>query len=288
VHADNGADFTAAALRRGCDEHGIKLILRPIANPHYGGHIERLIGTIMGRVHLLPGSTGSNPQDKGQYPAEAQARLTMAELEQWLALEICEQYHRRVHKGIRKSPLAAWEQGVHGRDPIVRALPEQPEQFTVSFLPFEERRLRRDGIHMFHIRYWDNVLPVLVKPGVPILVRFDPRNLSRIWVMGPDNTYHPIRYADLLLPPITLWEHRAAIQTLKEQGKTSLSERAIFQSVLAQRELIEKASAKTKSARRLAQRQRNAQSATLDQVPQAPGTIDYSKSVVVYDAEIWE
>ena len=38
VHADNGADFTAAALRRGCDEHGIKLILRPIANPHYGAH----------------------------------------------------------------------------------------------------------------------------------------------------------------------------------------------------------------------------------------------------------
>jgi putative transposase len=82
VHADNGADFTAAALRRGCDEHGIKLIFRPIANPHYGGHIERLIGTIMGRVHLLPGSTGSNPQDKGHYPAQAQARLTMAELEQ--------------------------------------------------------------------------------------------------------------------------------------------------------------------------------------------------------------
>ena len=106
--------------------------------------------------------------------------------------------------------------------------------------------------------------------------------------MGPDNNYHPIRYADLSLPPITLWEHRAAIQTLKEQGKTSLSERVIFQAVLAQRELIEKASAKTKSARRLAQRQRNAQSATLDPVRQAPGTIDYSKPVEPYDAEIWE
>ena len=36
-----------------CDEYGIKLILRPVATPHYGGHIKRLIGTIMGRVHLL-------------------------------------------------------------------------------------------------------------------------------------------------------------------------------------------------------------------------------------------
>ena len=70
-----------------------------MATSHYGGHIERLIGTIMGRVHLLPGTTGSNPQNKGDYPAEAESVLTMAELERWLTIEICEQYHRRVHRG---------------------------------------------------------------------------------------------------------------------------------------------------------------------------------------------
>jgi putative transposase len=105
VHADNGADFTSSALRRGCDEHGIALILRPIATPHYGGHIERLIGTIMGRVHLLPGTTGSNSMDKGAYPAEGESALTMAELEVWLAIEICEHYHQRVHRSLRRSPL---------------------------------------------------------------------------------------------------------------------------------------------------------------------------------------
>ena len=78
LHADSGPDFTSAALRRGCDEYGIKLIVRPVATPHYGGHIERLIGTIMGRVHLLPGATGSNPKDRGAHPAEAESVLTMA------------------------------------------------------------------------------------------------------------------------------------------------------------------------------------------------------------------
>ena len=107
LHADNGPDFTSAALRRGCDEYGIKLTLRPIATPHYGGHIERPIGTIMGRVHLLPGTTGSNPQDKGAYPAESESTLTMAELERWLAIEICEQCHQRVHRGLRRSPQPA-------------------------------------------------------------------------------------------------------------------------------------------------------------------------------------
>jgi hypothetical protein len=47
----------AQALRYGCAEHGILINYRPVATPHYGGHIERLIGTLMGKVHLLPVAT---------------------------------------------------------------------------------------------------------------------------------------------------------------------------------------------------------------------------------------
>ena len=189
VHTDNGADFTAAALRRGCDEHGIRLIFRPIATPHYGGHIERLIGTLMGRVHLLSGTTGSNIQDRGDYPSESNARLTMAELEQWLTLEICEQYHRRVHKGICRSPLAAWQAATSGPTARARSLPEQPDQFMISFLPSMQRKLRRDGLHLFNIRYWDNVLSSIMQLGAPVLVRYDPRNLSKVFACGPDGRY---------------------------------------------------------------------------------------------------
>ena len=189
VHTDNGADFTAAALRRVCDEHDIRLIFRPIATPHYGGHIERLIGTLMGRVHLLSGTTGSNIQDRGDYPSESNARLTMAELEQWLTLEICEQYHRRVHKGICRSPLAAWQAATSGPTVRARSLPEQPDQFMISFLPSMQRKLRRDGLHLFNIRYWDNVLSSIMQLGAPVLVRYDPRNLSKVFACGPDGRY---------------------------------------------------------------------------------------------------
>ncbi|MEK8095488.1 hypothetical protein WOC76_23820 [Methylocystis sp. IM3] len=47
VHADNGADFRSHALAWACREEGIKLIFRPVGAPHYGGHIERLIGAMM-------------------------------------------------------------------------------------------------------------------------------------------------------------------------------------------------------------------------------------------------
>ena len=288
LHADNGADFTSAALRRGCDEYGITLILRPVATPHYGGHIERLIGTLMGRVHLLPGTTGSNPQDKGAYPAESESALTMAELERWLTIEICEQYHRRIHRGLRRSPLAAWQDALRQTGGGLGALPDQPEQFALSFLPFERRTLRRDGLHLFNIRYWDSVLPVIVKPRESVLVRYDPRNLSKVYVAGSDERYHPIPYADLTLPPITLWEQRAAMAKLRGDGDNAPAQAKMFEAVLDQRALVDKANSKTKAARRSVQRRNDATNATTSSGKTTGGSVDYSKPVKPAKAEVWD
>ena len=123
---------------------------------------------------------------------------------------------------------------------------------------------------------------------MPTIVRYDPRNLARIWITGPDGRYYPISYANLSLPPITLWEHRAAVTQLRERSDCALSEGSIFQAVLKQRELVDKASAKTKSARRLAQRQKNASKATFDQSRVAGSAVDYSKPAVPYEAEVWD
>ena len=66
------------------------------------------------------------------------------------------------------------------------ALPDQPEQFALSFLPFERRTLRRDGLHLFNIRDWDSVLPVIVKPGESVLVRHDrKRSANPILALPP-------------------------------------------------------------------------------------------------------
>src|SRR5450631_1822345 len=70
VHADNGSDFKGEALRRGCEDYGIRIDFRPPGRAHFGGHIERLIGTLMQRVHTLPGTTYSNPLERGDYRSE--------------------------------------------------------------------------------------------------------------------------------------------------------------------------------------------------------------------------
>jgi transposase InsO family protein len=109
LHMDNAREFKSEAIRRGCDEYGIKKIFRPVARPHFGGHIERLIGTLMGRVHLLAGTTGSNVAERGDYDSAKSATMTLAEFEAWLALEIAGRYHRQTHRALGISPLAAWE-----------------------------------------------------------------------------------------------------------------------------------------------------------------------------------
>lgn len=63
------------AFVRACRDEGMRIVWRIPDKPHYGGHIERLIGTQMGAVHLLPGSTFSNPGDRGDYRASKSARV---------------------------------------------------------------------------------------------------------------------------------------------------------------------------------------------------------------------
>jgi putative transposase len=184
IHVDNAKEFHAEALVRGCQEYGIFLDHRPPGRPHFGGHIERLIGTIMGAVHLLPGTTFSNVGEKGSYASEDRASLTLPELERWLALQIAGVYHLSVHSALGMTPLAAWQ-----RDAEKAAPPRDPSdetEFFLSFLPAVPRQIRRDGIHFFNIRYWDNVLsPWAGRLKETLWAKYDPRNLSRIYVQDP-------------------------------------------------------------------------------------------------------
>jgi len=62
----------------------------------------------MGAVHLLPGTTEASPKASGEYDSMDKAVMTLAEFEDWLALEVC-RYHGTKHRGINQTPLSKWE-----------------------------------------------------------------------------------------------------------------------------------------------------------------------------------
>lgn len=108
IVVDNGKDFDSEAFRRGCDEHGIKLQMRPVGSPHYGGTIERLIGTMVGQCHLLPGTTKNSVKAKGDYDSAKHAALTLSEVRRWFVEQLLGRYHVKEHRTLRIPPLVAW------------------------------------------------------------------------------------------------------------------------------------------------------------------------------------
>ncbi|MER8671246.1 DDE-type integrase/transposase/recombinase [Mesorhizobium sp. M1156] len=248
LHVDNGPDFRSRAFKRGCQDAGIAIEWRPPGEPRFGGHIERLIGTQMGKLHLLPGTTFSNAQELGEYDSKRHAALTLRELERYIALDIVGSYHQSIHSSLGRPPIAVWREH-EGEIPL--RLPQDRLRFWLTFLPEQERTLRPTGIHLFGLRYWSPALSADVgRSDRRLLVKYDPRDMARIFVRRPSGNFVEARYADVTLPSITLHEALTARRTLLAKGRREVDTRAIVRTAIAQRELVDTATRKTAAARR--------------------------------------
>ena len=74
---DNAAEFKSEALRRGCEQHGIRLRYRPPGQPHFGGIVERIIGTMMQMVHECRARRSPTPPSAAAYDSDRKAALTL-------------------------------------------------------------------------------------------------------------------------------------------------------------------------------------------------------------------
>ena len=158
---DNAAEFHSEAFERGCRQHDIDIDWRPQGQPRFGGTVERLIGTLMQRIHNLPGTTFYNTTQRGKYDSDGRACLTLKELERWLTAVICKDYHQSGHRGLDgAAPIARLEEGLAalGRAGGRIAVSRDPRRYLIDFLPVLRRTLQRDGFTVDHIRYFSNVL----------------------------------------------------------------------------------------------------------------------------------
>lgn len=268
LHLDNAKEFRGTMLQRACAEYGIDISWRPVARPHFGGHIERLLGTLLKEIHTLPGTTFSNPRERGDYDSEAKAALTLSEFEAWLATYIAKVYHQRKHSSIGKPPLAKYREGVFGtaQRPGV-GLPARitdEQRLRLDFTPYVERTIQDYGVVIDEIHYYHDVLRRWIgakdrssKQKRKFLFRRDPRDISTIWFYDPElSAYFDIPYRNTAHPAISIWELREAERLVKEAGKP-FDERALFDAYDRMREIEEVAQAKTKAARRAQQRRRD-------------------------------
>lgn len=263
VHADNAREFRGSMLERACQEYGIDLEMRPLKTPHYGGHIERLMGTAAGEIRKLPGATFASPAERRGYDSEGSAALSLAEFERHLTDFLVNVYHRRIHTELGVPPARQWEIGVLGDGMKTGVglpdVPGDPERLRLDFLPFVERTVQPYGIAIDGVHYYDEVLnPWINAPDTEeaklkrsFVVRRDPRDISQVFFFDPiAKQYYAIPYRDTGHPPVSIWELRAAQQRLKDEGSRNVDEAALFETVERLRRKTEEAVVKTKAARR--------------------------------------
>lgn len=259
LYLDNAAEFKSEALRRGCEQHGIRLAYRPQGQPHYGGIVERVIGTTMRQIHELPGTTFSNPAERGRYDSEKMAALTLPELEKWLVLAVAS-YHGSVHGALGQTPGGKWAAGVAATG--MPAVTANQTSFLVDFLPVIRRTLSRTGFVIDHVHYFANAL----KPWIGrrdrlgrFIIRRDPRDISRVWVLEPEgHHYVEIPYRSISNPSISLWEHRQALTRLRARGTAQVDEAVLFRMIEQMRQVSETAVKTTKRVRRETERRKHA------------------------------
>jgi len=267
LHFDNGKDFRSKTIETACKEQNIGIQFRPVKTPHFGAHIERLLGTISKKVHELPGTTFSNILKKGEYNSAKNAVLTLDEARRILTRFIVGEYHERFHKGIQMSPKEKWRKGTLGDGKTKgTGLPDKigdPESFRIDFLELTERTVTRDGIVWDHIHYFAPFMRPFIdsKKGgraVKFKLRRDPRDISQIYFLDPElKEYLAVPYRHQGRPSISKWELRAATERIRKEGKEKINEEAIFKARQAIDREIEEATKKTRSARRTKQRRKD-------------------------------
>jgi len=123
------------------------------------------------------------------------------------------------------------------------------------------RTLTRTGFAVDHVRYFANVL----KPWIArrdqlgkFVIRRDPRDISRIWVLEPEGQHYvEVPYRTLSHPAVTLWEHRQAVARLRQRGREQVDEQALFAMIDQMRSISRDAQKATRKSRRDRERRRH-------------------------------
>ena len=209
LHMDNAAEFTSPKFKAGCASFGIQTEYRPYGRKHYGGHVERLIGTFMTtKVHCLKGTTMSNAVARRGIDSAKSATMTFSDFTRWFAREVVV-YHSTVHSEMKVSPSRRWSDyyAPTGGIPFPPKIP-QPARLKLYFMPEEVRKINPDGIKLHGETYWDPILSSFVGTHNAI-IKYDPFNLDEVWVKLAGD-FCSVRLSDLTRHAATFEEYRAS------------------------------------------------------------------------------
>jgi putative transposase len=190
VVVDNGNEFHSASLKAALFDLGISIFYCPADEPHWKGTVERFFRTIsQDLLGSLPGaSLGHFYLRVGDKHPKDLAVIDLAHLQKLIHIWIVDIYHQKPHKGIRCSPLKAWQER---RGFVDIQLPHDPEELNMVCSDIAERSIFHYGIELFGIRGFNNEQLQEIRnhlehtKAVKVRVRWNGEKMERCWVEDP-------------------------------------------------------------------------------------------------------
>jgi putative transposase len=217
---DNGKEFIGRDLEDACCLLGTVLQYTPVRTPQFKAGVERMFGTLNTLLfHTLPGTTFSNPTERGTYNSVQQACVYLSEVDKVLHLFLLDIYAERFHQGLKGIPARCWEEKTrHGFAP---PLPPGAQELSILLSRTETRVLQPAGIKFASLRYNDDSLLTLRTrlKGQATQIKYHPADLSCLYVFDPfERSYLRVPALDQeYTQGLSLWKHRVIRQAVLEE-----------------------------------------------------------------------
>lgn len=242
---DNAAEFHASDLVLAFDELGIEILYPRSRGPQMKGAVERFFRTLaVALIHCLRGTTFSNSRERGDYPAEERACLTLQELEALVMQWIVDVYHQKPHRGLYgKTPAEVWRAGETERTP---RLPNDLDALEAVLGLRHSAPVHHYGIELDGQQYHSPELGELGRrlgPKARVDVRYRD-DLGYLWVRDPfRNTFLQIPNKDKEMVGMSRDIYNAARARVREEKGDASDQRRVriaYASIMAEAEAARK------------------------------------------------
>jgi len=235
IVVDNGPEFANQHLEDACLCLGSQVVYAPVRTPEFKAGIERYFGSLnTGLLHTLPGTTFSNPNQRGDYESAGLACLSLAELTRALYLFTVDVYAQEAHKdgrGLTFIPARRWEAVT--QTGFLPPLPGSAEDLRLLLGRVATRTLQPYGIEFENLRYNCAALgPLRLRlDGAPVKLKYHPGDLSRVYVRDPLAQPGAAQYLEVpacdpdgYAQQLSLWKHRVILRYARaQQAKPDLA-----------------------------------------------------------------
>lgn len=287
IYVDNAAELNGKMMHGARRQYRFDLRDRPVGAPNFGGHVESAFRTFMNEFKSIPGTKFSNPIERGEYDSEGRAIFTLAEFEAFFTEFLVNDYHLDEHRGKGMdglAPLQKWKKGIFEGDVMPpTGLPDRPADqmaLRISLLPYEMRTIHGGIVKIFTDQYHNPALTLigdsinLEKPIDERLyeVRYDPRDISLLWLLNPDTgDYLDIHFTDLRKGSISLWEHNARKKRRGHPSEQFADQR--YESMVRREEIKAGAAKQTRKQRLEMEKERRRAEGALVKAPPPPAKL---------------